>query len=359
MRVLFVTNMWPTNRKPNYGIFVKKIFNHFQIYCEKCSVIMPQTNLFNLISISYLLFYLKSFFYAIFISADLIYIHYSSHSSLGVILAKPFTKKKIVLHVHGTDLLGKAATFRVIYSLINKRIIAISDLIIAPSTFFEEILLKQYKCPSSKILVSPSGGVDRRIFYPTPKKNHNEKITLGFASNLIEGKGAYMLLKAIHSLINKGFDKLSLKIVGIGPEKEKLDNYIINNNLKAFVEFMPTLSHPELGNFFRTLDFFIFPTLLPESLGLVGLEAMACGVPVIGSNIGGIPGYLVHNHNGFLFEPGNYLELEKHLMSSLLMNKNQYESMQLAAIKTASTYDSIRNNDNLVKEFHRIIRGNN
>ena len=49
----------------------------------------------------------------------------------------------------------------------------------------------------------------------------------------------------------------------------------------------------------------MFPSKRNESLGLVGVEALACGVPVIGSNIGGIPGFIEEGKNGFLFDPDN------------------------------------------------------
>ena len=56
-----------------------------------------------------------------------------------------------------------------------------------------------------------------------------------------------------------------------------------------------------------------------ESLGLVGIESLACGVPIIGSNIPGIQSYLVDNFNGLLFKSGNIEDLSKKLMSYLMI----------------------------------------
>lgn len=65
------------------------------------------------------------------------------------------------------------------------------------------------------------------------------------------------------------------------------------------IKYIGPIPYHSLPEIYCTLDLFIFPTCLEESLGLVGLEAMACEVPVIGSYIGGLKDYIKDKENGF------------------------------------------------------------
>lgn len=354
MKILFITNMWPYNVKKTYGIFVQKIFNQLNKRGFICSVLKLNTKSKLILPFSYCWFYLLGFIKSVWGKYDILYIHYSSHSSLGVLLAKPFIKKAIVVHVHGSDLLGKSK-FKFFFNIINQKIIKKSNLLIAPSSYFKNILIKKYKCSPSKIVISPSGGVDNKIFYPIDKGSLNNPIVLGFASNLIEGKGGIVLLKAIRNLKVKGTNNFILKIVGDGPEKTKLLKFVEENDLTKYVSFYPKLDHSDLGKFFRSLDFFIFPTMLPESLGLVGLEAMACGVPVIGSAIGAIPSYLFQNKNGFLFPSGNIVKLEQSISNAIEIDYDKYLLMKKNSINEASKYESEENSTSLKNAFNKLL----
>lgn len=98
----------------------------------------------------------------------------------------------------------------------------------------------------------------------------------------------------------------------------------------------------------------IFPTMLYESLGLVGLEAMACGCPVIGSNIGCLPEYVKDGITGFLFESGNSHELVDKIINFYELSTSQREKMQLEAIKMAQRYDSDKISQVLVSKLKEV-----
>ena len=86
-------------------------------------------------------------------------------------------------------------------------------------------------------------------------------------------------------------------------------------------------------------DVFVFPTY-GESLGLVGLEAMSCGVPVIASNIGGPKGYIVSGENGLLFKPKDANDLSLKIKEYFTFNAEFKSKMIASAINTAYQYDS-------------------
>ena len=89
---------------------------------------------------------------------------------------------------------------------------------------------------------------------------------------------------------------------------------------------------------FNQFDLFIFPTILNESLGLVGLEAMSCGVPVVASNIGGPSGYISDGYNGFQFGTGDVSELLKRVERYLLLTSASKDEMSNNAFKTSINY---------------------
>lgn len=86
------------------------------------------------------------------------------------------------------------------------------------------------------------------------------------------------------------------------------------------------------------MDVFVFPTKLEESLGLVGLEAMACGVPVIASRIGGLTDYIQEGVNGCFFEPGVPISLAEAIMWHISNEPVQKEALKAAAVQTAKCY---------------------
>jgi glycosyltransferase involved in cell wall biosynthesis len=86
--------------------------------------------------------------------------------------------------------------------------------------------------------------------------------------------------------------------------------------------------------FYNVSDVFIFPTLRLESFGIVLAEAMACGKPVIASNIGSIPNVIDHEINGILFPPGDFRELAnqiKRLLNDRMHSKELSEKARLKA----------------------------
>ena len=80
--------------------------------------------------------------------------------------------------------------------------------------------------------------------------------------------------------------------------------------------------------------------MLFESLGLVGLESMACGVPIISSNIGGPSEYIIDGVNGYKFKAGNFNDLFSRVLEFLSLSDNEVSSLRMEAIKTSIEYDN-------------------
>lgn len=180
------------------------------------------------------------------------------------------------------------------------------------TTVSEDLRNKINKCfgiPLNRI-VSISNGVDAEKFRPSVlsreiyKKKLNmraDEYVIGTVGRLVPVKDHPTLLKAAASLINK---KISIKLilVGDGPVKSELIQLIDALKIGSCVSFLGERADiPELLN---AMDLFVLPSVT-EGMSNTLLEAMACGIPVIATDVGGNPEIIRDGINGFLIPPRN------------------------------------------------------
>lgn len=127
-----------------------------------------------------------------------------------------------------------------------------------------------------------------------------EKFIVSTAINLIEEKGIYFLIEAAGKIVNK-FSNIIFLIVGEGKESHKLSKKIEELNLNKHVLFLGLRNDVE--RILSVSDIFVYPSIWEEAFGLAIIEAMGCGVPVIASNVGGIPEIIEHDYSGLLINP--------------------------------------------------------
>lgn len=163
----------------------------------------------------------------------------------------------------------------------------------------------------------------------------NGKKVVLFVGRLDEVKGVTYLIKAMADLDAK------LVIVGDGPLRKSLEKQA--DKYADKIEFLGAKSHKELPVIYASADIFVMPSITTkkgqkEGLGLVLLEAMASGLPVIGTNSGGIPELVKDGYNGFLIEEKNVRQLSSKV--KVLLESNQLRTMySINGIKTARQRD--------------------
>jgi len=117
-----------------------------------------------------------------------------------------------------------------------------------------------------------------------------------------KNKGFSMLISALKLLISRGYDR-DLAIVGEGPDKEMLIKHSLKLNVENQVHILGRLSDMELTCLYTECDLVVLPSLLEPGGGLVLLEAMSFGKPIVATNVGGIPEVIEDGENGILVEP--------------------------------------------------------
>jgi glycosyltransferase involved in cell wall biosynthesis len=144
---------------------------------------------------------------------------------------------------------------------------------------------KGYRGP---LAVIPQFGVDPDLFAPLPAPRSSDEFVIGFAGRLVEEKGGAWLLEALAGLDGRW----RLIIAGEGPQRPALIAQAERLGIAGQVTF-ETRASTEMPAFYRQLDALAVPSLTrpnwKEQFGRVIVEAMACGVPVVGSSSGAIP----------------------------------------------------------------------
>jgi spore coat protein SA len=192
-------------------------------------------------------------------------------------------------------------------------------------------------------------GADGRLFYPRPARvlsNSSVPVIL-FVGRLVPHKGVQILIKAMTILAHKGV-QVKCKVIGaanfgcngVTPFIETL-----RESLPSNVCLLGYKAGRELAKEFRDADVFCCPSLWQEPLGMVNLEAMASGIPVVASNVGGIPEVLRFG-GGVLLEPGEP-EVLAEALYDLVTNKDKRLKLGAEALQVFEnhfSWDVIRTN---------------
>lgn len=141
---------------------------------------------------------------------------------------------------------------------------------------------------------------------------------------LIQEKGVHVAIQALKDLPTN----VVLWIVGDGPERLPLERSAESLGVRERIRFCGLQT--EVSPFMQAADCLVCPSLWEEAAGLVILEAMACGLPVIGSAVGGIPEFIKHGQTGTLFPAGNHVALAAHICQ-LYSSETQREEMRVKA----------------------------
>jgi glycosyltransferase involved in cell wall biosynthesis len=191
---------------------------------------------------------------------------------------------------------------------VEKKVLKASDRIIVLSHYTQDKLWKAYKIPSQKILIIP-GGVDLERFRPAGDRMEirrrlnipEDRMVLLTVRNLVSRMGLENLIAAMKDVVESMPD-VCLIIGGSGILKDELVKLSRRLKIEGNIKFAGFIPDQDLPDYYRAADAFILPTLELEGFGLVTLEAMACGTPVLGTPIGGTKEILGKFDSSYLFK---------------------------------------------------------
>jgi glycosyltransferase involved in cell wall biosynthesis len=167
---------------------------------------------------------------------------------------------------------------------------------------------------NNKIFYKSAIGMSDRINHINTRNRNEKKVNIISVGRLVYFKGFHLALFAISKLLKKRKD-ISITIIGDGMDRKFLRKLSKKMNIDKHVTFFGNVSREIVIKTMITSDIFLFPSF--EGGGMVVLEAMACGLPVVCLDYGG-PGEMVTNECGIKIKPRNYDQTIKDLADALL-----------------------------------------
>jgi N-acetyl-alpha-D-glucosaminyl L-malate synthase BshA len=271
---------------------------------------------------------------------DILHVHYAIPHASAAYMAKQILASNgihipVVTTLHGTDitLVGKDRTYKPVVTFsINQ-----SDGVTAVSQDLKNDTCKFFEIKKD-IKVIPNF-IDLNRFQHKAQNHfkiaiapHEEKIIV-HTSNFRKVKRVPDVVKIFAKIVEKIPAKLLL--AGDGPERSEVEQLVRELNLKDSVRFLGKLDAVE--EILSVSDLFLLPSET-ESFGLAALEAMACKLPVISSNAGGIPELNIDGVTGFLNEVGDIDGMAANAIH-ILENQERLDAFKARALAHAKTFD--------------------
>jgi glycosyltransferase involved in cell wall biosynthesis len=204
---------------------------------------------------------------------------------------------------------------------------------------------------SSKIYVIPNG-VDFDYIQNIQSQNQLKHPSILFVGGLRKVKGIDLLLRAV-PIIGEKTPNLHLYVAGSGREEKKLKRLVKELKIEKKVKFLGFVSGNEKYVYYKSVDICVFPSLY-EPFGVVIVEAMACGKPVVASRVGGIPFVVEDGKSGLLFESENVEELAEKVIL-LLEDKELRAKMGEAGRERARGFTWERSAEMTVDVYKEVI----
>lgn len=287
------------------------------------------------------------------IDPDIIHIH-GTYPPLSI-LALKIKKYPLIITLHGIvgieskcSLKSKLLLKNYIFSYFEKKAIIHADVLISISESISNYCINA-GAKEKSIIVIPNAvtfpNITALVNYPLKHP------CILFFGRLVKIKGIDILIKAISKLNKEGF-KGHLYIAGEGPQCRKLHKLVFELGLSNNVSFLGNIIGDVKYSIIKSSDVCVFPSRY-EAFGIVALEAMSMGKPVIVSNVGGLQSLVVDGYNGVIF-PSEDINSLSECISSLIENSSlriemgnngqRYAknfSWDLVATKTINVYEKL------------------
>ncbi len=311
---------------------------------------------------------------------DVIYLHYPFFGVSEILKLFLFfnPKKKLLIHYHMDT--PKLSFFKKILALadnISKNLLfkKADKIFISSLDYAKSSKLSKYLLDNNKIKEIPFG-IDLEIFkpkishnHPTPllqkatefvkhitrriiKKDGHQLLFVGGLDKAHYFKGLNNLLQAL-ALIKES--NWTLDIIGDGNLKKYYQNIASELNIEKKVKFRGRISQENLVRHYQSADILILPSINShEAFGLVLIEALACGLPVIASDLPGVRGVFNDKNEGLLVKTANILDLQEKI-NYLIKNENLRQEMSIKARQLAlKKYDQNIIADKILDEFSNL-----
>jgi glycosyltransferase involved in cell wall biosynthesis len=260
---------------------------------------------------------------------------------MGLLVGKAL-KIPVIVHARGSDIHTFSEKNPLLFAL-TQFTVKNADCILAVSNGLKETIEKEFGISSDRIKVSMNG-VDTSVFRPRNKVAQRRKLGLPlyqtiilFVGSLVPVKGLHYLIRAMPTLRKLHGDRLLFILAGGGELETELQQKTREAGIDRQVCFIGWVPNDQISGWMNAADVLILPSL-HEGMPNTILEALACGVPVVASRVGGTTDLIQDGINGLLIEPAS---------SESIVEKLDF------LIKDRGLYERLRNNARMIGEEYR------
>lgn len=282
---------------------------------------------------------------------DILHVHYAVPHAICAFLAKKMIDHpiKIMTTLHGTDItiLGYDESLKDMIKLGIEE----SDVVTAVS----DHLIKQTKnvLQTEKKIHRVYNFIDQRVYYKRSSSDFRKRFAPNGEKLIVHISNFRPVKRTLD--VAKIFDILTrhleakLVLIGEGPDFTKVCQWLKDHGHQHRVIYLG--KQDDVAEILSQMDLMLLPSE-QESFGLVALEAMACGIPVISTNTGGLPEVISNQETGYTFPVGHVQEMAEAALS-LLQDQEKYQSFSEASIRKAVHDFSA---EDIVQEYLRLYR---
>ncbi len=323
-KIAVFSNMYPSKEHPTYGIFVKnqvELLKKHDVDVDVIAIDDPKKGKVAAIK-KYLSWFLRSMLYVMKNKKklSLTHSHYAFPTGYLSLLAKKWFGIPYIVTVHGGDL-DKMAAKNARIAKMTKNILQQAHTVITVGEKLREDVIHRFGVAPEKVELM-SMGVDTSVFAPMPKQAVRRSLSIPvkeksilYIGNMIEAKGILDLIEAF-DIVSKEEPEAVLYLIGSSKDAgfmEKFNRHSLRRPDKTI--HMEPKPQQELAEWMVAADVFVLPSH-HEGFGLVALEAMSVGTPVVATNVGGLSS-LLRDGAGVLVEPHNPSSLAEGLLTAL------------------------------------------
>ncbi len=234
-----------------------------------------------------------------------IHAHWVVPQGLAAVAARRGSRPPILCTMHGGDLFALRSAFM---ARIRRYCLARCDAVTVVSRFMQQVVEDSGDAPPGGVAVRPMG-VDLREDFTLGDEAERADDRVLFVGRLVEKKGVAHLVEAV-ALLSREAVPVHLDIVADGPLRPHLEALARRLEVEERVRFLGALPHRELPSLLRRATLAVVPSVVDrsgdqEGLGLVTIEAMGCGCPVVASDLPAIRDAVEHEATGLLVPPGD------------------------------------------------------
>ncbi len=247
---------------------------------------------------------------------------------LFLVIIRLLSSSRIVVSFHGwentTEQSIDRSTFltALFYRVFNK-----ADCILVLARPFQEWLIK-HKFAAEKIHLFTTM-FDGSVLQGVKSTKTGKDIHLLFLSRFVREKGIYELLEAFQ-ILQRAHDNIYLNFAGAGGEEKQMQQWVKVNGLSSHVRFWGYVREEDKAEVFRQSDIFVFPTYYGEGCPVSLLEAMAAGLGVVTTPVGGIPDIVTSDEYGILIDQQVKVDQLHAAIKKLVENRDYLDAMKQA-----------------------------